>query len=213
MRLVLLGAPGTGKGTQAALLQEKFDVPHISTGEMFRDAVAENTEVGKAARQYMDSGKLVPDSIVMGIVRDRLRKPDTRKGFLFDGFPRTVAQAKGTCDLLDELNMQLDAVLYIKVDEAEIIRRLSGRRTCAASGRIYNILLNPQEWESSEDKARGYTLTLRDDDREDVVQKRLDVYREQTAPLVQYYGEKGLLREIEGDGTVKEVFDRMISAL
>lgn len=213
MKLILLGAPGAGKGTQAKKLEQKYSVPQISTGDMFRAAIDKRTEVGLKAKAFMDSGKLVPDDVVMDIVRERLGMPDTKSGFLFDGFPRTVVQAQALDKLLAEDNMTLDGVLCIDVKEEQIVKRLSGRRTCRQSGRIYNIELDPDEWEQSEDKKAGYTLEHRPDDKREVVEERMRVYEEQTAPLAEYYKRQGLLIQIDGNGTVSEVFDRIVESL
>jgi adenylate kinase len=214
MRLILLGAPGTGKGTQAALLKEKYDVPHISTGDMFRTAVSEGTAIGLRAKEFIDTGRLVPDDITMGVVRERLEKDDCReRGFMFDGFPRTCAQARGLDKLLEKLGIALDHVVFLQVDVDQIVKRLSGRRTCEQSGRIYNILLDPQAWEDSTDKGAGYTLIQRSDDMEEIVQERLKIYNEQTFPLIRYYEKQGFLRRIDGQGTIEQVFDRIVKFL
>lgn len=213
MKLILLGAPGAGKGTQAKKLEQKYSVPQISTGDMFRAAIDKRTEVGLKAKAFMDSGKLVPDDVVMDIVRERLEMPDTKNGFLFDGFPRTVVQAQALDKLLAEDDMTLDGVLCIDVMEEQIVKRLSGRRTCGQSGRIYNIELDPDEWEQSEDKKAGHTLEHRPDDKREVVEERMRVYKEQTAPLAEYYKRQGLLIQIDGNGTVSEVFDRIVESL
>lgn len=214
MRLILMGAPGTGKGTQAALLKEKYGVPHISTGDMFRAAMESGTEIGNRARSYMDAGKLVPDEVVLEMVQDCLEQTNCAAlGFIFDGFPRTVEQAKRFNATLKQRNEAIDAVVFLSVKEGQIVKRLSGRRLCQESGRVYNIELAPDEWERGEDRKNGCTLVQRNDDKPDVVKARLHTYHEQTAPLVDYYRELGMLVKIDGEGTVREVFDRIVAAL
>lgn len=214
MRLILLGAPGTGKGTQATLLKEKYGVPHISTGEMFREAIEAETEVGMRAKSYIDSGQLVPDEVVVDMVRDCLGQPNcAATGFIFDGFPRTVEQAERFNAILEERNESIDAVILLSVDEEQIVKRLSGRRLCQESGRIYNVELAPDEWEHSEDKKKGCTLVQRNDDKPEVVKARMRTYHNQTSPLVEYYRKHGMLVTVDGEGSVRQVFDRIVAAL
>jgi adenylate kinase len=216
MRLILLGAPGAGKGTQAAVLTRRFGIPQISTGDMLRAAVKAGTPLGKAAKQVMDSGGLVSDDIIIGLVKDRLAQPDCQSGYLFDGFPRTIPQA----DAMKEAGVGIDHVLEIDVPDADIIERMSGRRVHPASGRTYHVRFNPPRVEGKDDLS-GEDLVQRDDDREATVRKRLEVYHAQTRQLVDYYskwaqgGEAGAPRycRISGLGTVDEISARALEAL
>lgn len=216
MRLILLGAPGAGKGTQAAVLTRRFGIPQISTGDMLRAAVKAGTPLGKAAKQVMDSGGLVSDDIIIGLVKDRLAQPDCQAGYLFDGFPRTIPQA----DAMKDAGVGIDHVLEIDVPDADIIERMSGRRVHPASGRTYHVRFNPPRVEGKDDLT-GDDLVQRDDDREATVRKRLEVYHAQTRQLVDYYskwaqgGEAGAprYRRISGLGTVDEISARALEAL
>jgi adenylate kinases len=214
MRLILLGPPGAGKGTQAGFIKEAFGIPQISTGDMLRAAVKAQTPLGIAAKKVMDSGGLVSDDIIIGIVRERLKEKDCEKGYLFDGFPRTIAQA----DALQEANISLDYVLEIAVPNEAIIERMSGRRVHPASGRTYHIKFNPSKQEDIDDVS-GEPLVQRDDDREETVRKRLAVYHEQTAPLIDYYQKlaatTGLpkYRKVEGVGSVDAIREACLAAL
>ncbi len=216
MRLILLGPPGAGKGTQATFIKERYGIPQISTGDMLRAAVKAGTPLGMAAKKVMDSGALVSDDIIIGLVKDRLTQPDCAKGYLFDGFPRTIPQA----DAMKAADVGLDYVLEIDVPEAEIIDRMSGRRVHAASGRTYHVRFNPPKVAGKDDET-GEDLIQRDDDREEVVRNRLAVYQSQTRPLVDYYkqwaasGEPGApkYRRISGLGSVEEIRDRAFAAL
>jgi adenylate kinase len=216
MRLILLGAPGAGKGTQAAFLCQQYGIPQISTGDMLRAAVKAGTPLGVAAKKVMDAGQLVSDDIILGLVEERLKQPDCAKGYLFDGFPRTLPQA----DAMKARGVAIDWVLEIEVPDEEIVQRMSGRRVHPASGRTYHVKFNPPRVEGRDDVS-GEPLVQRDDDREETVKKRLDVYRAQTRPLVDYY--KGWAasgdarapkyRKISGLGPVDEVTRRAIAAL
>jgi adenylate kinase len=216
MRLILLGAPGAGKGTQAAFLCRKFGIPQISTGDMLRAAVKAGTPLGVAAKKVMDAGGLVSDDIIIGLVKERLAEPDCANGFLFDGFPRTIPQA----DALKNAGVALDYVLEIDVPDAAIIERMSGRRMHAASGRTYHVKFNPPKVEGRDD-VTGDELIQRDDDREETVRKRLAVYQDQTRPLVAYYsdwaanGAPGApkYRKISGSGSVEDITARALAAL
>jgi adenylate kinase len=216
MRLILLGGPGAGKGTQANFIKDKYQIPQISTGDMLRAAIKEGTELGKEAKGYMDSGGLVPDEVIIGLVRERIKKADCEKGFLFDGFPRTIPQA----DAMKDAGVLLDAVVDINVPDTEIIKRMSGRRVHLASGRTYHITFNPPK-EEGKDDVTGEALIQRDDDQEETVRNRLDVYHSQTEPLVDYYkswkssGESAapIYIRIEGVGKVEEIRDQIYSAL
>lgn len=216
MRLILLGPPGAGKGTQAAFIKERFGIPQISTGDMLRAAVKAGTPLGVAAKKVMDSGQLVSDDIIIGLVRERLKEADCQKGYLFDGFPRTVPQA----DALKAAAVKLDIVLEIAVPDGDIIERMSGRRVHVASGRSYHVRFNPPQ-NADRDDATGEPLIQRDDDREDVVRKRLEVYHAQTRVLVDYYAqwaasgatEAPQYRKVSGVGAVDEVRSRVFAAL
>ncbi len=216
MRLILLGGPGAGKGTQANLIKEKYQIPQISTGDMLRAAVKAGTDMGKEAKKFMDAGGLVPDEVIIGLVKERIQEADCAKGFLFDGFPRTIPQA----DAMKDAGVAIDAVVDINVPDEEIIKRMGGRRAHLASGRTYHIVFNPPKVEGKDDET-GEPLVQRDDDKEDVVKKRLDVYHDQTEPLIGYYkdwegtGEAGAPKyvRIEGVGKVEEIRDAVFGAL
>ncbi len=210
MRIVLVGPPGAGKGTQAQLISAHLSIPHISTGDIFRANVRDETELGKLAKRYMDRGDLVPDEVTIAMVRDRLAQDDAKAGFLLDGFPRNVSQAE-TLDrmLADEWGEGLDVVLELVVDEEEVVRRLSGRRTCRACGRISHVT----HGESKVCEHCGGELYQRDDDKEETVRHRLEVYKEQTAPLVSFYRDKGILVGIDATGPVEQVTERALAAL
>ena len=216
MRLILLGGPGAGKGTQANLVKDKYQIPQISTGDMLRAALKEGTELGLKAKEYMDAGKLVPDDVIIGLVKERIKEPDCEKGFLFDGFPRTIPQA----DAMKDAGVPIEAVVDIDVPDAEIIKRMSGRRVHLASGRTYHIVFNPPKEEGKDDET-GEPLIQRDDDQEETVRKRLDVYHAQTEPLIGYYkdwetsGDSAAPKyiRIEGVGKVDEIRDQIYAAL
>jgi adenylate kinase len=216
MRLILLGGPGAGKGTQANFIKEKFQIPQISTGDMLRAAVKAGTELGMEAKKFMDSGGLVPDEVIIGLVKERIKEADCQKGFLFDGFPRTIPQA----DAMKEAGVAIDAVVDINVPDEEIIKRMSGRRAHLASGRTYHIVFNPPKVEGKDD-VTGEPLVQRDDDKEETVKKRLEVYHDQTEPLIDYYknwgaaGEAGAPKyvRIEGVGKMDEITSNIFSAL
>jgi adenylate kinase len=216
MRLILLGAPGAGKGTQAAFICQKFGIPQISTGDMLRAAVKAGSPMGVAAKKVMDSGALVGDDIIIGLVKERITQPDCANGFLFDGFPRTIPQA----DAMKAAGVKLDLVLEIDVPDAAIIERMSGRRVHIASGRTYHVRFNPPKVEGKDD-ATGEDLIQREDDKEETVRKRLDVYQNQTRPLVAYYSEWAArgdaqapaYRKISGTGSVDEITQRALAAL
>jgi len=216
MRLILLGAPGAGKGTQASFICQRFGIPQISTGDMLRAAVKTGSSMGQAAKQVMDAGGLVGDDIIIGLVRERLLQPDCQSGFLFDGFPRTIAQA----DAMKNVGVKLDVVLEIDVPFDAIIERMSGRRVHMASGRSYHVKYNPPKV-ADKDDVTGEPLIQRDDDQEDTVRKRLDVYQRQTRPLVDYYTAWAATDDslaprcarISGTGTVEEITARVMTAL
>lgn len=204
MFVIFLGAPGAGKGTQASVLAQNKGIPHISTGDMFREAVSNGTPLGLKAKEYMDRGELVPDEIVIGIVKERLSAPDCAEGCILDGFPRTVAQAEALDRALEEMGKKLDYVINIKVSEEEIIRRLTGRRTCKRCGAVYHMVYNPPAKEGVCDRCGG-ELYQRDDDSEETVRNRLKVYQEKTAPLIDYYSKTGKLVDVDGEKPVEEV--------
>jgi len=216
MRLILLGAPGAGKGTQAAFITQRFGIPQISTGDMLRAAVKAGTALGLEAKKYMDAGALVPDEVIIGLVKDRIKQSDSTNGFLFDGFPRTIPQAEA----MRQAGVDLDYVVEIEVDDAEIIKRLSGRRVHAGSGRTYHVQFNPPKVPNKDD-VTGEDLIQRADDAEDTVRKRLDIYHRQTKQLVDYYSQLAVregecgpkYRKISGTGTVDEIRARLLSAL
>ena len=216
MRLILLGGPGAGKGTQANYIKEKFGIPQISTGDMLRAAVKAGTPLGVAAKKVMDSGGLVSDDIIVGLVQERIKESDCKNGFLFDGFPRTIPQAEA----MKNAGVKIDYVVEIEVDDAEIIKRMSGRRSHAGSGRTYHVIFNPPKV-AGKDDITGEDLIQRDDDKEETVAKRLQVYHDQTEPLVGYYTEWAKSKEsqapryrkIPGIGKVEDIRDRIFAAL
>jgi len=212
MNIILMGLPGAGKGTQAEYIVKEFNVPHISTGDMFRAAVKEQTPMGLEAKSYMDQGLLVPDHVVIGIVKERLGKDDCNKGFLLDGFPRTVAQAEALDETLGDLTKKIDHVINIEVDRSELMARLTGRRICRDCGASYHVIFNPTQKEGECDKCGG-ELYQREDDNEKTVATRLDVNIEQSAPLLSYYSEKGLLRNIDGQQDIGKVFEDIANLL
>ncbi len=216
MRLILLGPPGAGKGTQAAFIKERYKIPQISTGDMLRAAIVAGTPLGLAAKKVMDTGALVSDDIIVGLVKERLRAPDTASGYLFDGFPRTIPQAEA----MKDADVKLDYVLEIDVPHSDIIERMSGRRVHAPSGRVYHVKFNPPKVEGKDD-VTGEPLIQRDDDKEDTVRKRLGVYRDQTSALVGYYSDLAAsgnadapkYRRISGVGSVDQIRQRVSAAL
>ncbi|MEW6622263.1 MAG: adenylate kinase [Bacillota bacterium] len=212
MRIILMGPPGAGKGTQAERLIELLGIPHISTGDMFRRAMAEGTELGKQAKGFMDRGELVPDEVTIGIVRERLMEPDCEGGFMLDGFPRTVPQAKALDKILEELGQQLDAVINISVPQEELITRLTGRRVCKKCGATYHVVFNPPAGEGRCDKCQG-EIYQRDDDKVETVGKRLQVYFKNTEPLINYYRDLGLLKEIDGNQPMDIVLNQIGESL
>jgi adenylate kinase len=212
VRIVLVGPPGAGKGTQAQFIASHLSIPKISTGDIFRVNVSQGTELGREAKAYMDRGDLVPDSVTIAMVRDRLAEGDTRDGFLLDGFPRTLTQAKALDETLDDMGTKLDVVLELVVDDDEVVRRLSGRRTCRVCGRVWHLDFDPPTREGICDQCGG-ELFQRDDDREETVRHRLEVYAEQTAPLIDFYADKSIIVGLDATGPVEDVTDRAINAL
>lgn len=207
-----MGLPGAGKGTQAEKINEAYNIPHISTGDMFRLAIKEGTDLGNKAKAFMDKGALVPDEVTIGIVRERLMKDDCKDGFLLDGFPRTIAQAKSLEQILAELNESISSVLHVDVPEEKLVERLSGRRICPTCGSAYHLEFNPPKVEGICDKD-GSQLTQRDDDKPETVKNRLAVNIEQMQPLLDFYQEKGYLVRVNGDQNINDVFQEIRSTL
>lgn len=213
MRLVLLGAPGSGKGTQAQRLQSRHGVPQVSTGDLLREAVAAGTALGCTARAVMDAGQLVADDTMLGIIRERLARPDAARGFILDGFPRTLPQADGLAALLRGLGRPLDVVVLLDVDPEALTRRLTGRRSCRNCGRVFHLVTNPPPPDERCTNGAPHELFQRDDDREETIRARLAVYRERTQPLVEHYERRGLLRRVDADGSLDEVQARLEAAI
>lgn len=212
MKLILLGPPGAGKGTQAKMLTERFAIPQVATGDILRGAVQAGTPLGIQAKGYMDAGTLVPDEVVIGIVRERLQQEDCSTGFILDGFPRTVAQADALQENLQDLGRQLDRVVSLTVDADALVGRLTGRRTCRSCGRGYHVAFDPPRNAQSCD-ACGGELYQRDDDQEETIRKRLTVYEQQTSPLIEYYRHAGLLTELDGMQPIAVVQEQVLTAL
>ena len=212
MRIVLLGAPGSGKGTQAKKLMADRNIPQVSTGDMLREAVAAGTRFGLKAKSVMESGNLVPDEVVLGIISERLAQPDAQDGFILDGFPRTTQQARDLEELLDEIGTPLDAAVLMDVDFDVLMKRLTGRRTCSLTGKLLNVYFSSQE-ELDECTNAGGELIQREDDNEETISNRLDVYRENTEPLIDHYRGKGKLIVVDADGPIDEIYERLVAAL
>ncbi|MDE2060403.1 MAG: adenylate kinase [candidate division NC10 bacterium] len=212
MRLVLLGPPGAGKGTQARLLTAKFDAAHVSAGDLLRQAVADGSELGQAAKSIMAQGALVPDGVVIEIIEERLGRPDCASGYILDGFPRTLRQAEALSEVLKVLRAPLDWVISVEVSEDDLVSRLAGRRICRACGSMFHVDTKPPAQVGVCDNCGGQ-LFQRDDDKENTIRHRLRVYREQTEPLIAYYNKMGLLRRIDGHGTIEEIAERIHQAL
>jgi adenylate kinase len=212
MNLILLGPPGAGKGTQAKILSKSFDIPQISTGEILRGAVKEQTPMGIKAKSFMDEGALVPDEVVVGIVEERLAKADCAKGFILDGFPRTVTQADALKNTLAGLGKTIEHVVSIEVDKEELLGRITGRRTCKLCGKGYHVSFDPPKQVGKCDECGG-ELFQRDDDKEETMRNRLDVYENQTAPLITYYSHESLLRSISGTGSIEDIQRNILSGI
>lgn len=212
MQLVLLGPPGVGKGTQAEKLAKQFEIAHISTGDMFREHVSKQTELGTTAQKYMKAGELVPDEIVIGMVEERLQADDTEPGFLLDGFPRTISQAQALGALLERLGRPLDAVVDLRADQEDLVRRLSSRRVCKSCGATYNVMFKPPSQEGRCDACGGEVIQ-REDDRPEAIRVRLEEYDAKTSPLTEYYRKEGLLKEVDATGSIDEVFEGVQSSL
>ena len=212
MKIIMLGAPGAGKGTQAKMLADKYKIPHISTGDIFRANIKNGTELGNKAKVYMDQGMLVPDELTCDLVVDRIKQDDCKEGYILDGFPRTIPQAECLDKALDALNDKIDFAVNVEVPDENIIRRMSGRRACLSCGRTYHIVYNPPKEEGICDECKK-ELVLRDDDKPETVEKRLKVYHEQTQPLIDYYRNKGVLAEVDGTRDMQEVFAAITDVL
>ncbi len=212
MRVIMLGAPGAGKGTQAIKIAEKYSIPHISTGDIFRANIKNNTELGQQAKKYMDQGLLVPDELVVDLVVDRVQKDDCEKGYVLDGFPRTIPQAEALDKALANMEQAIDYAINVEVPDENIVNRMSGRRACVACGATYHIVYAPTKEENVCDHCQG-ELILREDDKPETVQKRLNVYHEQTQPLIDYYTKKGNLKEVDGTMDIEEVFGSIVQIL
>jgi adenylate kinase len=212
MRIVLIGAPGSGKGTQAKQIMSDRNIPQISTGDILRDAVAKGTRFGLQAKDTIEAGQLVSDDIVLGIISERLAKPDAADGFILDGFPLTQTQAHDLEDLLDQLGVPLDAAVLLDVDVDILMKRLTGRRTCSITGKLLNVYFSSRE-ELDACTTAGGKLIQREDDREEIIASRLEVYRTRTEPVVEYYRSRGKLRTVAADGAVHEVYERLIAAI
>ncbi len=212
MRIVLLGAPGSGKGTQAKKLMADRNIPQVSTGDMLREAVAAGTRFGLKAKSVMDAGNLVPDEVVLGIISERLSQPDAADGFILDGFPRTRKQAGDLEELLDQMGTPLDTAVLMDVDFEILMKRLTGRRTCSLTGKLLNVYFSPQQ-ELDACTSAGGELIQREDDNEETIRNRLEVYRENTEPLIEYYGKRDKLTTIDAEGAIDEVYERLLAAL
>lgn len=212
MNIILMGLPGAGKGTQASEIVKKFPIPHISTGDMFRKAIKDETDLGKEAKSYMDRGELVPDEVTVGIVKERISEDDAKKGFLLDGFPRTIDQAESLSQIMSELDREIDAVINIEVPEEELMNRLTGRRICEKCGTTYHLVFNPPNVDGICD-IDGGKLYQREDDNPETVSNRLSVNVKQSKPILEYYNNKGVLKNIDGSKDIDEVTKDVIDIL
>ncbi|MCR5279522.1 MAG: adenylate kinase [Lachnospiraceae bacterium] len=212
MKIIMLGAPGAGKGTQAEMICEKYNLPHVSTGDIFRANIKNGTDLGKEAKQYMDKGQLVPDELTVRILLDRVAKEDCKNGYVLDGFPRTIPQAEVLDQELTKLGDKVDFAINVDVPDENIINRMGGRRACVTCGATYHVQFAPPAKEGICDKC-GSKLILRDDDKPETVKNRLDVYHKQTQPLIEYYSKKGVLKEVDGTVSMNEVFESIVSIL
>lgn len=212
MKIIMLGAPGAGKGTQAKQIADKYSIPHISTGDIFRANIKEGTELGKKAKTFMDQGLLVPDDLVVDLVVDRIKQADCSNGFVLDGFPRTIPQAESLDAALEKINEKMDYAIDVDVPDENIINRMSGRRACINCGATYHVVTIPTKVEGICDRC-GNSVVLRDDDQPETVKKRLDVYHEQTQPLIDYYTKQGILKSVDGTQPMGDVFAAIVSVL
>ena len=212
MKIIMLGAPGAGKGTQAKQIADKYSIPHISTGDIFRANIKNGTELGTKAKQYMDQGLLVPDELTCDLVMDRIQQDDCSNGLVLDGFPRTIPQAESLDAALEKINEKMDYAIDVDVPDENIVNRMSGRRACLNCGATYHVVAIPTKVEGVCDRC-GSPVVLRDDDKPETVQKRLSVYHEQTQPLIEYYTNKGILKSVDGTQPMEQVFDAIVSIL
>ena len=212
MKIIMLGAPGAGKGTQAEMICEKYGLPHVSTGDIFRANIKNGTELGKEAKQYMDKGQLVPDELTVKILLDRVAQDDCKNGYVLDGFPRTVPQAEVLEEALNKLGDKIDYAINVEVPDENIINRMSGRRACVNCGATYHVVYAPTKVEGICDKC-GEKLILRDDDKPETVKSRLDVYHKQTQPLIEFYSKKNILKEVDGTVSMNDVFNSIVAIL
>lgn len=212
MKIIMLGAPGAGKGTQAKMIAKKYNIPHISTGDIFRANIKNNTELGRKAKEYMDQGLLVPDEITLDMIMDRFAEDDCKNGYVLDGFPRTIPQAEALTEALTKANEKIDYAINVEVPDENIVTRMSGRRACVSCGGTYHVVFNPTKKEGICDVCGG-ELMLRDDDKPETVEKRLNVYHNQTQPLIEYYDGLHILKEVDGTMDMTEVFDAIVKIL
>ena len=212
MKIIMLGAPGAGKGTQAKMLAAKYDIPHISTGDIFRANIKNGTELGAKAKEYMDKGLLVPDELVVDLIMDRFQADDCKKGYILDGFPRTIPQAEALDKALSAVGESIDYAINVEVPDENIVNRMSGRRACVGCGATYHIKYSPTKVEGKCDTCNG-DLIIRDDDKPETVLNRLNVYHEQTQPLIDYYSAKGVMKEVDGTVDMNDVFDAIVAIL
>ena len=212
MKLLLIGPPGVGKGTQANFIIEKYNIPQISTGDMLRENIRNQTSLGCEAKTYMDSGRLVPDKVILNMINDRLKKNDCNNGYILDGFPRTIPQAEGLESLLDKLKQKLDFIIVMKIHDSLIIKRLSNRRSCKDCNKVYNLIFDPPTISNKCDDCSGI-LYMRDDDNPETIQNRLDVYHEQTEPVIDFYHNKKMTNEINADGSIMEIKNNILNSL
>ncbi|MBP5624098.1 MAG: adenylate kinase [Lachnospiraceae bacterium] len=212
MKIIMLGAPGAGKGTQAEMICEKYGLPHVSTGDIFRANIKNGTELGKEAKQYMDKGQLVPDELTVKILLDRVAQDDCKNGYVLDGFPRTIPQAEVLEEALNKLGDKIDYAINVEVPDENIINRMSGRRACVNCGATYHVVYAPTKVEGICDKC-GEKLILRDDDKPETVKSRLDVYHKQTQPLIEFYSKKNILKEVDGTVSMNDVFNNIVAIL
>tara|TARA_Y100000590_G_scaffold30250_1_gene33620 strand:- start:799 stop:1437 length:639 start_codon:yes stop_codon:yes gene_type:complete len=210
--LLLIGPPGVGKGTQANFIIEKYNIPQISTGDMLRENIRNQTSLGREAKTYMDSGRLVPDKVILNMINDRLKKNDCNNGYILDGFPRTIPQAEGLESLLDKLKQKLDFIIVMKIHDSLIIKRLSNRRSCKDCNKVYNLIFDPPTISNKCDDCSGI-LYMRDDDNPETIQNRLDVYHEQTEPVIDFYHNKKMTNEINADGSIMEIKNNILNSL